>query len=240
MAYSTALASFDAGNICMTSREIADATGKRHANVIRDIRNMLTKLGADSTQFWVEYQDSTGRRLPEARLPKRECLILASGYSVELRAKIIDRWAVLEAAAQSPSPTTALALPADYLSALKQLVASEEAKLALQAENQKLLPAKAVVDRIAMAEGCHDWLSASKVLGYGRTTLLERLREMQVINGANLPYQQHIVAGRFKVVETTWRSDDGISHVHAKTTVTPKGMLWLAQLLQEVTYANHF
>ncbi len=80
----------------MSSREIAELTGKRHDNVMVDIRNMFESLKIQSTEFSGDYKDDKGRTYPCFNLPKRETLILVSGYSVELRAKIIDRWQELE------------------------------------------------------------------------------------------------------------------------------------------------
>ncbi|MBO2587199.1 Rha family transcriptional regulator [Shewanella algae] len=42
----------------MSSREIAELTGKTHANVCRDIRNMLAQLGADQISFESGYFDA--------------------------------------------------------------------------------------------------------------------------------------------------------------------------------------
>ncbi|MFG1359964.1 Rha family transcriptional regulator [Xanthobacter pseudotagetidis] len=82
----------------MSSREIAELTGKLHHNVMRDIRNMLEELNNPAgLNFEGSYRDSTGRALPCYHLPKRETLILVSGYSITLRARIVDRWQELEA-----------------------------------------------------------------------------------------------------------------------------------------------
>jgi phage regulator Rha-like protein len=80
----------------MSSREIAELTGKRHDHVIVDIRKMLDGLGLHSPDFSGQYIDSTGRSLPYFLLPKRETMILVSGYSVALRARIVDRSQELE------------------------------------------------------------------------------------------------------------------------------------------------
>ena len=83
----------------MTSREIAELTGKEHFHVMRDIRAMLAELQVDESTFGCSYKDGAGRLQPAFQLPKRECLILVSGYSLALRARIIDRWQELEAGA---------------------------------------------------------------------------------------------------------------------------------------------
>ena len=91
--------------VTMTSGEIADLTGKEHKNVIRDIRTMLDDLKADGSDLSHVHEDKDARGYTACfKLPKRETLILVSGYSTELRARIIDRWQELEAKAAQPQP----------------------------------------------------------------------------------------------------------------------------------------
>lgn len=86
----------------MDSRDIAQDTGKQHAHVCRDIQVMLAELQIDQSKFGSVYKAGNGEMRRCYILPKRECLILATGYSVVLRAKIIDRWAELESGSAAP------------------------------------------------------------------------------------------------------------------------------------------
>ncbi len=84
--------------ISLTSLEIAELTGKEHRNVTRDIETYLEKVVKGGVlKFEQCYQSpKNGQSYKCYCLPKREVLILVSGYSVELRAKIIDRLEYLE------------------------------------------------------------------------------------------------------------------------------------------------
>ena len=81
-----------ADQVTMSSREIADLTGKLHHHVIRDIRTMLEELGEVETKFGGYYTASNGKQNPEYHLPKDLTITLVSGYNVQMRYAITKRW----------------------------------------------------------------------------------------------------------------------------------------------------
>lgn len=90
----------------MSSREIAELTGKQHQHVKRDIDHLFAALELDASSFGRIYRDTMNREQTEYALPKRETLILVSGYDPVMRAKIIDRWMELERQAVQPTMPT--------------------------------------------------------------------------------------------------------------------------------------
>ncbi|WP_093984017.1 Rha family transcriptional regulator [Shewanella algae] len=122
----------------MSSREIAELTGKTHANVCRDIRNMLEQLAVNSNLRYQQNHIVTDacpqtKRISAYHLPRRECEILITNYDVVSRAAVIDRWLEQEAKQrQVPSITNALLL----VEIAKQHAEREE-KLAVLSEQQK-------------------------------------------------------------------------------------------------------
>ena len=77
-------------SLTMSSREIAELTGKNHASVMRDIRNILGALGKDVSDYGGIYYDAYGREKPCFTLDHELALIMVSSYSVELRAKVMN------------------------------------------------------------------------------------------------------------------------------------------------------
>jgi phage regulator Rha-like protein len=138
----------------MSSREIADLTGKRHGDVIRDIRNILGELEIPERKFASGYLDSQGQERAEFNLPKRETIILTSGYSTVQRAKIIDRWMELEATAVPRTFSDALQLAADQ----QRTVEKQGAKIALDAPKVALAEAVGATDSMIMRE----WITSMR------------------------------------------------------------------------------
>ena len=80
----------------MSSREIANVTGKRHANVKRDIAAMLKELELDVLSFEYIYLDGQNREQVEYMLDREHTDCLLTGYSAPMRMKVIRRWRELE------------------------------------------------------------------------------------------------------------------------------------------------
>ena len=87
---------FNSNSALMSSLDIAELTGKRHADVLSDTRGMFEKLEISSTEFSAQYKDSTGRSLPLFNLPKDLTLTLVSGYDIPLRYRVVKRVEELE------------------------------------------------------------------------------------------------------------------------------------------------
>lgn len=115
------------GELRMSSREIAELTGKRHDNVMRDIRNMepaWEKVNALKFEV-IEYLDSRGRKKLEYQLNKEESLYVATKYNDETRAKLIMRWKQLEVEnmeLKSKLNSKTYTIPEDYAEALLRIV----------------------------------------------------------------------------------------------------------------------
>lgn len=209
----------------MSSREIAELTGKRHDNVMADIRKMLVDLGLHAPDFSGTYITERGNKYECFNLPKRETLILVSGYSAELRARIIDRWNELEAAASQTAPS--FKLPATFSEALR-LAAEQAEKIesqALQLQHQQ--PAVEFVDRYTVATGLKGVREVCKILKANERQFVDWMTEsgiMYRLAGRLTPYQPHIDAGRFLV--KTGLSGDG--HAFSSPKFTAKGVSWVA------------
>jgi Rha family phage regulatory protein len=135
----------------MTSKEIAELTGKNHSDVLRDIRNLQDQVKGESIFALSSYLSEQGKELPMYSLDKKQTLLLISGYNALLRLKIINRWEELE---QNLTPKT-------YIEALKALVVSEEAK---QKAIQQVENLNTVLDNLL------EWVSILKVSKFNKVS----------------------------------------------------------------------
>ena len=212
----------------MSSKEIAEITEKRHADVMRDIRSLLSN-GVDERNFaLVDYCDSKGEKRPMYQLTKKGCLILASGYNPVLREAIINRWEQLEIEHREKFP-----IPQTYSEAL--MLAANQAKQ-IEAQTKQLEEQKPKVeffDQVTDSKDAIDMASCAKTLnmGIGRNRLFEFLRNKCILDRHNLPYERYIDLGYFRTIEQKFMKPDGTNCINIKTVVYQKGMDYIRKLL---------
>lgn len=215
------------GNVArtMSSREIAELTGKRHDHVMRDIRNMLSDLGITDPSFGGSYQDSTGRSLPCFNLDREHTDCLLTGYSAAMRMAVIKRWRELEGG-------RVIATLPDFSNPAAAARAWAEQFELQQAANQALAiaaPKVEFVDRYVESTGLKGFRQTAKLLGANEARFREFLLDKRIMyrmGGEWQAYQNHVDAGRFDV--KTGTSESGHSFNQAK--FTPKGVTWVAGL----------
>lgn len=222
--------------LTMSSREIAELTGKRHDHVLRDVENMLQELGETSPQFWGELPDTYNRPQRVAFLPKDLTITLVAGYNVQMRHAIVKRWQELEAQ-QPPVAIPDFMNPAE---AARAWAAEFEAKQQAQQALALAAPKVEFVDKFVQAStGSKTFRQVCKLLKVNERefrAFLEARGVMYRLGGEWVPYAQHLDAGRFEVKAGV----AGNEHAYTATRFTAKGVEWIAgewakyQVLQQV------
>lgn len=219
------------GTQTMSTLEVAELTGKRHDNVMVDVRNMLFQLDKDGLTFQGTYRDSMNREKPCYHLPQRECLILVSGYSIPMRAKIVDRWQELERREQAP------AIDLNDPAALRGLLLTHtERVIELQGQIAAQAPKLEAYARIAEADGSLCIRDAAKALQVRPIDLTKHLIAnawiyKRVGSKEWSAYQPKLAQLLLRHKTATIPHEDGHDRIRTQVRVTPKGLARLAEEL---------
>jgi len=212
--------------LTMSSLEIAELTGKEHKNVMVDIREMLKSLNKAVADFSATafYEVNNAKREREIfNLPKRETLILVSGYSVTMRAKIIDRWQALEAL-QAPK----FKIPATLSEALR--LAAEQAetieKQTTQIEQQK--PAVEFVDQYVKTDSSKTISEVAKLLKAGQKMFFAWLDIEGIIFKRGDTWLPKARYAKYFDVKTGLTLSKNPKNFN-QTRFNPEGIVWIAK-----------
>lgn len=236
----------------MTSLQIAEITGKPHADVMKAIRKMepaWSKINEGNFSL-VDYQDKKGETRPCYSLNKEECLYIATKFNDEARAKLIKRWKELEEQHQKPS------VPQTYLEALKSLVKAEEEKQQLALENKQqqatiltiskenmelgnkiteMLPKVSYYDKILQSNATMTVTQIAQDYGMSAMKLNKELEAMKIqhkVRGQWILYGKFLTGGYVHSRAVDILRSDGRHDVKYNTERTTKGRIFLYESLK--------
>ena len=236
----------------MTSLQIAEITGKPHADVMKAIRKMepaWSKINEGNFSL-VDYQDKKGETRPCYSLNKEECLYIATKFNDEARAKLIKRWKELEEQHQKPS------VPHTYLEALKSLVKAEEEKQQLALENKKqqeqiltisktnmelgnkiteMLPKVSYYDKILQSNATMTVTQIAQDYGMSAVRMNKELESMKIqhkVRGQWILFAQFLKGGYVHSRAVDIVRSDGSHDVKYNTEWTTKGRIFLYESLK--------
>ena len=236
----------------MTSLQIAEITGKRHADVMKSIRKMepAWEKVAEGKFSLGSYKDENNQDRPCYSLNKEECLYIATKFNDEARAKLIKRWKELEEQHQKPS------VPKNYLEALKYLVKAEEEKQQLAFENKKqqeqiitisktnmelgnkiteMLPKVSYYDKILQSNATMTVTQIAQDYGMSAMKLNKELEAMKIqhkVRGQWILYGKFITGGYVHSRAVDIIRSDGRHDVKYNTEWTTKGRIFLYESLK--------
>lgn len=216
----------------MSSKEIASLTGKDLSNVHRDIRGMLVELHGDGSDLnHIIYQGVTAERddrgyVKVFHLDYSHTMTLITGYNIKLRKAVVDRWDQLENEKKALIPN--FANPVEAAEAwIAQYKEIEAQKLLIA----KQAPAVEFVENYMEANGTYNLRATAKALKTPERVFLQWAKERSILFKMSevwYPSSDHLKNGNFIV-----RIFERNGQAGKQTMVTPKGLAWLAKMLEK-------
>lgn len=161
--------------LTMSSREIAELTGKRHADVMRDIRSKETAYcevyGSQRKFALAKYTDSQGKPRDEFRLDKSQALFVVSGYDSVRRAKVQKRMEDLEQELSQKDPAKL-----SRIEILQMALESERNTLAFKVKIEADAPKVEFANQVSVSQDAISVSEAAKIIGIGQKRLFSFLR----------------------------------------------------------------
>lgn len=233
------------------SREVSEMVGKRHDNLIRDIKKyievILTNSKLRALDFFIEdsYEDSKGELRTCYLLTKKGCEMVANKMTGEkgilFTAEYVQAFNQMEQAIEELQPQ--YKLPATYKEALLQLVAAEEEKERLQLESKQkdqiigeLKPKADYTDVILKSKSLVTTTQIAKDYGMSGRDFNKKLHELKVQYKQNeqwLLYSKYHDKGYTHSETIAITRSNGIKDTKMNTKWTQKGRLFLYDLLKE-------
>ena len=157
-------------------------------------------------------------------------LILASRKP---EARVFKRWVTHEVLPSIRQTGMYAIVPKTLPEALRAYADEVERRELAEAEVAKLKPKAEFFDAVADSKDAIPIGDAAKVLncGIGRNRLFAFLREKGVLMTNNVPYQDYIDRGYFRVIEQKWTTPNGETRISIKTLVYQKGLNYIRNLL---------
>ncbi|MCO6556022.1 phage antirepressor KilAC domain-containing protein [Gilliamella sp. BG6] len=211
--------------LTMSSREIANLTGKLHAHVIRDINSMLNDLLKDDPNLDdeikqnVTFEYDSREYVSNVWLGRKYIECLLTGYSSSLRMKVIKRLHELE--------DSVFQLPKTLPEALRAYADECEKNLKLESKIQEDAPKVAFVDNYVTSRNSKSLRETAKILKMSERALIDALirdRFLYRLSGNLLPYSRPSIKPYFTV--KTGSAENG--HAYSQTRITAKGISWIA------------
>lgn len=211
-------------NAIISTRQIAEATDKRHDHVLRDTKKMLLSLNLNPPNFGEIYLDGKNREQVMYVLDYDLAMTLVTGYDVALRHKVVT---MLNQLLKDKENEFKPMIPQTLSEALR-LAADQQELIEKQSQwIEKSEPKVEVFEQIANSEGLINTTELAKQLGTSAQKLNKLLREKKIkYQDKDLPTQYYLDKGWFKVLNFTKNEHSGTRCMITGLGVAKISRLW--------------